>query len=167
MDHHALIGLRVAAISRDPELGSSSAMAVRKDWPVLRDILQKGMDALGDEEIAALRRKWLGAESTQVTGEDRLDLTNEERAWISGHPVIRVHNEMNWPPFNFNVNGLPRGFSIDLMNLVAANAGLDVEYISGPAWDEFKEMLQSGGLDVLNNVDTSPPAPDYAILTSN
>ena len=98
---------------------------------------------------------------------DELELTPQERAWITEHPTIRVHNEMNWPPFNFNDNGLPSGFSIDLMNLVAANAGLNVEYISGPSWDEFKEMLQSGELDVLLNVDTSPPEPDYAIFTTN
>ncbi len=61
-----------------------------------------------------------------------IDLTEAETAWIEEHPVIRVHNEMDWPPFNFNENGEPRGFSIDFMNLVADAVGLQVEYISGP-----------------------------------
>ncbi|MEE9597329.1 MAG: transporter substrate-binding domain-containing protein, partial [Acidiferrobacterales bacterium] len=60
MDQHALLGLRVAVISRDPQLMSSAALAVRKDWPVLRDILQKGMDSLEPEEVTELRQKWLG-----------------------------------------------------------------------------------------------------------
>ena len=56
MDQHALIGLRIAVISRDPELESSVALSVRKDWPVLRDILQKGMNALDEKEMTTLRR---------------------------------------------------------------------------------------------------------------
>ncbi|MDH4020821.1 MAG: transporter substrate-binding domain-containing protein, partial [Xanthomonadales bacterium] len=97
----------------------------------------------------------------------QVPLTEVEQAWIYDNPVIRVHNEMNWPPFNFNVEGKPTGFSIDYMDLLAASVGLKVEYVSGPAWDEFKQMVQSGELDVLLNVDTSPPVPEYVLLTDN
>ena len=58
MERNALFGLDVAFISRDKDLTSSNALAVRHDWPVLRDILQKGMDALDAEDIAPLRQKW-------------------------------------------------------------------------------------------------------------
>ncbi len=95
------------------------------------------------------------------------ELTKAEQAWIEQHPVIRVHNEMNWPPFNFNENGQPAGFSIDYMNLLAERNGLQIEYISGPSWSQFKEMIQSGGLDVQLNVDISPPKPDYLHFTTN
>jgi len=165
MDQHALIGLRVAGISRDPELMSRPAVAVRLDWPVLRDILQKGMDALDQEEMTALRQKWFGAEFTDTSTERKLVLTAEEKTWISDHPVIRVHNEMAWPPYNFNVDGQPTGFSIDYMNLVAKEAGLDVEYISGPSWDEFKEMIQSDELDVMLNISITPERQEYINFT--
>jgi ABC-type amino acid transport substrate-binding protein len=167
IDKQSLVGLRVAVISRDTRLLSKGGLAVRKDWPILRDILQKGMDSVSEAELAGLRGKWFGTEFIPEPAAERLELTTEEQAWISEHPTIRAQNEMNWPPFNFNENGQPQGFSIDLMDLIAANAGLNVEYISGPGWDEFKEMLGSGGLDVLLNVDTSPPKPDYAIFTTN
>jgi PAS domain S-box-containing protein len=163
MDKNALIGLGVAFISRDAEWMTSNAMAVRRDWPGLRDILQKGMDALDEAEIAALRRKWLGADISATEG--RLELTAEQRNWISEHPVIRAHNEMAWPPHNFNVNGKPTGFSIDYMNLVANKAGLNVEYISGPSWDEFKQMIRSGELDVMLNMSINPERQEYVNFT--
>ncbi|NOR20965.1 MAG: transporter substrate-binding domain-containing protein, partial [Xanthomonadales bacterium] len=166
MDQHALFGLRVAVISRDPELLSSIALAVRKDWPVLRDILQKGMDALDDNEITALRQKWIGAESPQTLTDGKLSLTAEEKAWISDHPVIRVHNEMDWPPFNFNENGEPRGFSIDFMNLVASRAGLQLEYISGPSWNQFVEMIRTGELDVIANATPTVERQEFMSFTS-
>ncbi len=156
MGHHSLIGLRVAVISRDPELTSSNALAVRKDWPILRDILQKGMLALDKKEIAALRHKWFEAENIAPSVEDTLALTVEEKTWISNHPIIRVHNEMDWPPFNFNVDGQPSGFSIEYMNLVVARAGLQVEYVSGPSWGEFLEMIRSRELDVMLNIHVTP-----------
>jgi len=156
IERYSLTGLRVAAISRDAELISSNAMAVRLDWPTLRDILQKGIDAQDEQEIAALRQKWFGTESAETAAVSKTALTAEEKAWIAEHPVIRVHNEKAWPPYNFNVNGQPTGFSIDYMNLVARQAGLRVEYITGPSWDEFKLMIQSNELDVMLNTTQTP-----------
>ena len=82
---------------------------------------------------------------------DELLLSAEELAWIADHPTIRVHNEMDWPPFNFNVDGQPTGYSIDHMNLIAAKTGLNIEYVSGPSWNQFLEMMRSGELDVISN----------------
>ncbi len=167
MDKQSLTGLRIAHITREAGSASKLALGIRHDWPILRDILQKAMDTLSDEQIAPLRHKWLALAQPTDQAETDLELTAEQLAWIAENPTIRVHNEMDWPPFNFNENGQPRGFSVDLMDLIAADTGLIIEYISGPVWDEFKEMLAVGDLDVLLNVDTSPPAPDYAIFTTN
>ena len=97
---------------------------------------------------------------------DDILFTAEEQAWLTGHPVIRVHNEMNWPPFNFNVDGKPTGFSIDYMNLVADKVGLNVEYISGPSWQEFIEMIQSGELDVISNATPTEERREFMQFTS-
>lgn len=59
---------------------------------------------------------------------------------------------MRWAPFNFNENSEPKGMSIDTLNLVAKRVGLNVEYISGPSWGEFIEMLKNGELDLMLNI---------------
>jgi len=94
-----------------------------------------------------------------------IELSDHELAWLEQHPVIRVHNEKAWPPYNFNVNGQPTGFSIDYMNLVAKQAGLNVQYITGPSWDEFKVMIQSDELDVLLNTTETPERSEIANFT--
>ena len=103
--------------------------------------------------------------SVSVLATEGFELSTTEREWISDHPMIRVSNEQNYPPFNFSQEGEPRGYSIDLMTLIAETAGLEIEFISGPGWDQFKQMIQAGELDVLLNVDTSPPRPEYVLLT--
>jgi len=94
-----------------------------------------------------------------------ISLTSEERAWITGHPTVRVHNETNWRPFNFNQDGKPAGFSIDYMNLVASKVGLEVEYVSGPSWNQFLEMMRSGELDVMLNIVRTPERDTYLHFT--
>ena len=100
-----------------------------------------------------------------IANSQELELTDAEKAFVEDHPVIRVHNEIAWPPYNFNVNGQPTGFSIDYMNLVAKRAGLSVEYITGPSWDEFKVMIQSDELDVMLNTTESPERREIVNFT--
>jgi len=81
-----------------------------------------------------------------------LNLTQEEKDYINSHSSLKVHNESSWPPFNFNVNGVPKGFTIDYINLLAKKLDIDIEYISGYSWNEFMEMLQTSKLDVIINI---------------
>jgi hypothetical protein len=73
-----------------------------------------------------------------------IKLSVAEKAWLEVHPVIRVHNEMSWPPFNFNIKTKPMGYSIDYMNLLAENLGIKIEYISGHGSNSVNTSLLIG-----------------------
>ena len=62
------------------------------------------------------------AKSGGIFAQEKIKLTPDEKAWIQSNPVIRVHNEKDWPPFNFFEDDKPRGFSIDYMNLLAGKS---------------------------------------------
>lgn len=47
--------------------------------------------------------------------------TKEEKRVFKRTPILKVHNESDWAPFNFNQNGKASGYSIDYMNLLAAS----------------------------------------------
>jgi PAS domain S-box-containing protein len=81
-----------------------------------------------------------------------LEFTQAEQEYIVSKGTIKVHNELLWSPFNFNEKGIPKGLSIDTMNLVASKVGLKVEYITGPSWNEFIEMMKIKELDVMLNI---------------
>ncbi len=85
-----------------------------------------------------------------------LILTKEERNYLKKHPVLKAHNESNWPPFNFNENGQAKGFSIDYMNLIAEKIGVKVRYISGYTWYEFLQMINTDKLDIIDNIAITP-----------
>ncbi len=79
-------------------------------------------------------------------------LTKEELEFLEKNQPIRLHNEQYWPPYNFNENGVPKGFVIDYMNLISNKLDLKIKYISGPSWNEFMEMLKTDKLDAIINI---------------
>jgi|GEM_PF-4777163 len=107
----------------------------------------------------------IGLVEVYYSGATGIRLSEEERAWLADHPRIRVHNESDWPPFNFAENGAPRGYSIDYMNLLAERVGLQVEYVTGPSWNEFMGMMRSGELDIMLNIVKTPDRLEYLLFT--
>ena len=81
-----------------------------------------------------------------------LNLSPIEKQYLIDHPTITAHNEENWPPFNFNEDGVARGYSIDYMNLLLSKIGIKVKFISGYSWAEYIEMLQTSKLDLIVNI---------------
>jgi len=51
----------------------------------------------------------------QTRDREKIELTPEEQAFLASHPVIKVHNESDWPPFNFYDKRKLQGLSIDYM----------------------------------------------------
>ena len=56
-----LTNLKIVGGIADKAFSNRLRIGVRDDWPLLRDILQKAIASVSDEEIAGIQRKWLGA----------------------------------------------------------------------------------------------------------
>jgi len=96
-----------------------------------------------------------------------INLSIQEKNWIQTHPIIRVHNEKSWAPFNYNINNTPKGFSIDYMNLLAKKIGLHIKYISGYTWDEFLKQIQDKKIDVMLNILKTKKRMRYILFTDD
>ena len=95
-----------------------------------------------------------------------IDLTAEERVWLKEHPVIRISNETDWPPFDFVEDGQPAGYSIDYLNLLERRLpGVRFEYINGYKWSELVEMLKNREIDVLHVSAVLESRKSFALFT--
>ncbi len=92
-------------------------------------------------------------------------LTAEERQWLDEHPVLRVSNEEDWPPFDFNEDGKPKGLSIDYMDLIAERLGVELEYLTGYTWDELLEKIKTKELDVIHTILKTDQRSQYIHFT--
>jgi len=81
-----------------------------------------------------------------------LTLTPEERSYLDSLPPLRVSNELDWPPFDYTLRGTPRGYSIDVIKIIAEMTGLEVEFINGYNWQELIDQFKAGKLDLLHSV---------------
>ena len=144
----------------------ASYWAVAKGHSVLNSILDKAYDSLDREERQRLWNKWFQFDvAAGPVLQKRINLTEQENAWLREHPLLRVHNEKDWPPFNYFEFDSPRGLSIDYMNQMAAKLGIQVEYITGPGWNEFLEMVKRKELDVMLNIVKTEDRMKYLLYT--
>ena len=67
-------------------------------------------------------------------------LTDVEKTWLKNNPVIRVSNEMDWAPYDYNVKGKPQGYSVAFIQLLADRLGIRLEFVNGYSW---KRLLES------------------------
>ncbi|MBF0249752.1 MAG: transporter substrate-binding domain-containing protein [Alphaproteobacteria bacterium] len=140
---NAILGLR--GISQDAFKASPIHLFSRGDKPILHSILQKGLDSISDDEKSALNAQRL----TTLMRTPKVKLTGTEREWLKAHPILKVGNETDWPPFDFAADGEPRGMSIDVMRAVAEQTGLNLEFVNGYTWVELMDMFKAGELQIM------------------
>ncbi|MBU0680435.1 MAG: transporter substrate-binding domain-containing protein [Proteobacteria bacterium] len=67
----------------------------------------------------------------------------------SSNAIIKSASELDYPPFCIvRPDGTADGFSVDLLKAVASVMGRNISFEVGP-WNELKEKLATGQLDVL------------------
>ncbi|MBF0225165.1 MAG: transporter substrate-binding domain-containing protein [Desulfobacterales bacterium] len=141
-------------------------IGVRKDTPVLYEIIKKGLKSISQTEIDDLKAKWLKIKPLEVSQrKPQIQLTEEEKEFLEFHPVIRVQNEDDYPPYDFAINGEPKGFSIDYLKLVAEKIGIKFEFINGYTWVEILENIKQRKLDIIHSCSDIEERHSFAIFT--
>ncbi|MCP5351881.1 MAG: transporter substrate-binding domain-containing protein [Chromatiales bacterium] len=146
IDHELLMNLEIQG--RLNKEGSVLAIGTRKDWPVLRDIIQKALDSLPQSELHAILSNWTGAESR--VGRSVPVLTPTEADWLASHPVWRIAADPDLAPIEFfDAGGRYQGVAADYMRLVAERLGVELQAVRKPTDHEAFEALRTGEVDLL------------------
>ncbi|NEO83844.1 MAG: diguanylate cyclase [Spirulina sp. SIO3F2] len=116
-----ITNLKVIAVENsDDDNFSDYHIAVRKDWQILRDILQKTMDTIGEHELMPLRKKWIGQPSANEI------ISSHSLAWkIFSVFLFVVLGILVW---NFRLNATVKNFQ--KTRAMDEKTISDLEYIS-------------------------------------
>jgi ABC-type amino acid transport substrate-binding protein len=79
-----------------------------------------------------------------------------------GPEQVTVASDIAYPPFEFNKNGEPTGFDIDLMNAIAKKANLEVEY-ENVRFDSIIQGLGNNQYDAAISAMTITPEREKRI----
>ncbi|MCP4688191.1 MAG: transporter substrate-binding domain-containing protein, partial [Desulfobacterales bacterium] len=165
----SLMNLRIVAKTEALEgRDQRYRLAVRKDWAILADILNKALNSLTGEERGKLEKKWLtrpGWPGVVEKPAPEVNLSAKELAWIEAHPVLRVTNEPDWPPYDYNEAGKPTGFSIDYLNLLAAKVGVRLEYATA-SWAGLLNRIKRRESDIIHSLNISEERRKYMKFTA-
>ena len=96
-----------------------------------------------------------------------LKLTKDEEIFIKNNPIIKVHNELDWAPYNYVVDNKPYGYSIDYIRLLSSKVGLKVEFVNGYSWNQFLQMIQTNKIDVMLNITKTDKRTKYLNFTTS
>ena len=93
-----------------------------------------------------------------------INFTQEELAYLKNKKIIRIQNDSDLAPYNFNENAIAKGYSIDYMNLIANKLAIQVDY-QNVIWNEAMNMLENNQLDLMVNVLKSKEREDRFLFS--
>lgn len=146
------------------ESSSINAIGVRKDWPILKDILQKALDNISQQEKRTILSEWVSRDANR---ENSFDLTRSEKDWLAAHPVIRVAGDKAWAPIEFiGRNGEFAGLAVDYLAKISDLLGVEFEYDAKSSWLQVTKKMKDRRLDMFSAVSSSEERREFVTFTT-
>ena len=144
------------------ETASVNAIGVRKDRPVLRDILQKGLDDLSNEEISEILEGWKNPHEA----EKAILLSREEKAWLKDHPRITIAFDGDYAPYSSrNEKGEFKGIAVDFARELASRVGIGLDVYPEGTWKRLYKAAQKREVDVIATLVLRPKRQPFFEFT--
>ena len=150
--------------SGDPGLGpSAQRFAVRddSDWLPLKDLINKVLAAMGEDERRAIEQSWLSIRSVNQPSDPTIQLSAKEKAWLKDHAQIRLGVDPAWGPVEFVEKGQYKGVSSDYIKLIEQRLGVSMTPQLGLSWSQVIQEAKRSGLDVLPALARSSDRDTY------
>jgi len=133
---------------------TGEGFAVRKDWSILTEILNKAVLDIPEKEKLSIFRKYRPEDSANLLLAQKsqaIELTEEEQLWIESHPVIKVGIDPTYAPLEFvDDNGVVQGLAIDNLDEISKLVNLKFEVKSDAVWGEQLTRAKRRELDILS-----------------
>jgi PAS domain S-box-containing protein len=85
------------------------------------------------------------------------NLTDQERAWIAAHPIIRLAPDPEFRPIEyFDEKGNYVGMAADYARVIGQKLGIKFEIVRCANWDDVMDRTKRREVDVLNAVVKTP-----------
>ncbi|MGB5793088.1 transporter substrate-binding domain-containing protein, partial [Poseidonibacter sp.] len=119
-------------------------MAFRDDYPILKSIIQKALANITQIEKNKISDKFL------VNFHDDEDFTfsKEELEFIKNNKKIYIANELDWIPYDYNDDGIAKGYIIDYTKLLFSKIGMEPIFITD-TWQNIMKKFKNNDINVL------------------
>lgn len=154
---HGVLGLGPKQMLPPDGRRTQLVYSIRRDWPQLVEILNRGLAAITEDETARLHRFWLGAAISERETSGGVELDAPERAWLRQHPVVRAGIDSTWAPVEYvDADGEPQGISVAYLKRISQGLEVRFELIPMPSWSTAIHQLEDGKIDLLPAISDLP-----------
>ncbi|WP_083927978.1 transporter substrate-binding domain-containing protein [Desulfobacter curvatus] len=120
---------------------------VAKNNPTLLETVNKGLTDMYYVELADIEARWIKDPLLRRLGNNAMPniLTQEEKAWLKSHQVIRLLGDAGCPPIGFaDSTGRYKGVAADYVNLIGRRLGIRFDVISDYTWTQMADLIKAG-----------------------
>jgi len=130
-----------------PDYKRVFAFGVKKGDDELREKLNQGLLIVkSNGEYDRIYEKWLGS----VLKINKINLTDEEKAWIEKHPFVNLGFTTTFPPFSFiGENNEPSGMALDYLEILRKSTGIDFKITETGINEKIYPLLKAKQFDGL------------------
>lgn len=95
-----------------------------------------------------------------------LTLTDEEHAWLSAHPQLRLGVDASWPPFEYrDQDGRYQGLAADYIALIQERLGVSFTPVEPTSWTAVMEQARQNKVDLLPGIMSTPERQSHLAFT--
>ncbi|EEF62230.1 sensor histidine kinase [Pedosphaera parvula] len=95
----------------------------------------------------------IGNAQTNLNVSKPVRLSEAEKAWLRQHPVVYWGVDPHWPPFSsFDRQGRASGINVEMVELIAKRAGLNIKLVQTPAWSETLRKADTREIDFIGGI---------------
>ena len=126
-----------------------------KSKPELASIIQKGLNAISEEERNKISRKWLGK---QESFSPSIPLSLSEKLWLKNHPNLRFTGDPNWLPYEaFDKQGNYIGMVAEYLKIIEQKLGITLTIVPSKTWSESLDKAKNKDIDLLSATNAILP----------
>ena len=164
IEQDLLTNLRVD--DRLPNEKSKLGFAIRKDWPMLHTILQKGLASISKETQREITRKWVSFNNIN-TNHTSLQLSQKETTWLQAHKSIRIGIDPAWAPIEYIDTNTKtyQGIASEYVSYLEKNLSITSSYDSNLNWKQVIDKVKLREIDLLPAVSKTPEREEFLNFT--
>jgi len=92
--------------------------------------------------------------------------TKEEKEYLAKNIVVKISNEIEWAPFNYNDFGKANGLSIEYITMILNKAGIKYSFTYGYSWSELLHLFKDNKIDIIPDFYKNKEREKYTLFSS-
>lgn len=142
------------------------SFATRENNQPLLDIINSTLAAVSTEEQLSILQRWHIGRSSMLLSQQIFQLSDQEKNWITQHPLVRVAVINGFAPLTFvDDDGNYRGITIDVLSQIRLRTGISFEIREANSVSELKHMVSDGKADMIGALTPSNDRKQKLLFT--